>query len=218
MACCLTAPSHYLNQCWLIISSNVYWHSSEGNFTAGISAINHCNWLEKYSSKISLKSPRPQWVKMCGHFKSFIVTEMYSILDWISRKRRIYTLLTVSIMAADGLATQGARTSAAMVLTGVLRIFQCTCWISSKLIIFSVLPLYIELWLVVRHGKPGTLLILNIQYYGCWWPGNIKLAMTWLYEIQIDGLVQDCSISSALAIEILQYCHQNNKLWFFCPE
>ena len=62
MACCLTAPSHYLNQWWLIISK-VQWHSSEGNFTAGISVINHCNWLEKYSPKISLKSPRPQWVK-----------------------------------------------------------------------------------------------------------------------------------------------------------
>ena len=38
MACCLTAPSHYLNQCWLIISK-IKWHSSEGNFTAGISVI-----------------------------------------------------------------------------------------------------------------------------------------------------------------------------------
>ena len=28
MACCLTAPSHYLNQCWLIISK-VLWLSSE---------------------------------------------------------------------------------------------------------------------------------------------------------------------------------------------
>ena len=28
MACCLTAPSHYLNQYWLIISK-VLWHSSE---------------------------------------------------------------------------------------------------------------------------------------------------------------------------------------------
>ena len=30
MACCLTAPSHYLNQCWLIISK-VPWHSPAGN-------------------------------------------------------------------------------------------------------------------------------------------------------------------------------------------
>ena len=28
MACCLTAPSHYLNQCWLI--SKVPWHEFEG--------------------------------------------------------------------------------------------------------------------------------------------------------------------------------------------
>ena len=28
MDCCLTAPSHYLNQCWLIISY-VLWHSSK---------------------------------------------------------------------------------------------------------------------------------------------------------------------------------------------
>ena len=29
MACCLTVPSHYLHQCWLIISE-VLWHSPEG--------------------------------------------------------------------------------------------------------------------------------------------------------------------------------------------
>ena len=30
MACCLTAPSHYLNQCWLMISE-VLWHSPDKN-------------------------------------------------------------------------------------------------------------------------------------------------------------------------------------------
>ena len=40
MACCLTAPSHYLNQCWLIISK-VQWHPSESNFTTDTSAISH---------------------------------------------------------------------------------------------------------------------------------------------------------------------------------
>ena len=33
MTRCLTTQSHYLNQCWLIISK-VEWHSSEGNFTS----------------------------------------------------------------------------------------------------------------------------------------------------------------------------------------
>ena len=32
MACCLTAPSHYLKHYWLIISE-VLWHSPEGIFT-----------------------------------------------------------------------------------------------------------------------------------------------------------------------------------------
>ena len=40
MACCLMAPSRYLNQCWLIINK-VQWHSSEGNFAKDISATNH---------------------------------------------------------------------------------------------------------------------------------------------------------------------------------
>ena len=40
MVCCLTAPSHYLNQCWLIITK-VQWCSSEGNFAWGITAIIH---------------------------------------------------------------------------------------------------------------------------------------------------------------------------------
>ena len=40
MACCLTAPSHYLNQCWLIFSK-VHWHSVEGNLTRDSSPFNH---------------------------------------------------------------------------------------------------------------------------------------------------------------------------------
>ena len=40
MACSLTAPSHYLNQCWLI-KSDVQRHSYKGNFATYSSAINH---------------------------------------------------------------------------------------------------------------------------------------------------------------------------------
>ena len=42
MACCLMAPSHYLNLCWLI-TSRVQWYSSECNFTRNTSAISHWN-------------------------------------------------------------------------------------------------------------------------------------------------------------------------------
>ena len=39
MACCLTAPSHYLNQCWLIISE-VRRHSPGRNFMRDVPTIN----------------------------------------------------------------------------------------------------------------------------------------------------------------------------------
>ena len=42
MACRLTAPSHYLNQRWLIISK-VQWHPSESNFTRDTPATSHWN-------------------------------------------------------------------------------------------------------------------------------------------------------------------------------
>ena len=63
MACCLTAPSHYLHQCWLIISK-VDWHSSKGKFTRDNSPINHWNYLENQVPRISFKFPRGQWVKL----------------------------------------------------------------------------------------------------------------------------------------------------------
>ena len=64
MACCLMAPSHYLNQCWFIFSK-VWQHSSEGNFTIDTSPIYHKNCLKNYLSEISFKSPRGQWVEGC---------------------------------------------------------------------------------------------------------------------------------------------------------
>ena len=62
MACCLMAPSHYLNQCWLIITK-FQWHSSEGNFTIDILVSSHWTLLENYLSKICFRSPVGQWVK-----------------------------------------------------------------------------------------------------------------------------------------------------------
>ena len=62
VACCLTTPSHYMNQCWLIITK-VLWLSYEGNFARDASIINHWNLFENYMSKISFKFPRGRWVK-----------------------------------------------------------------------------------------------------------------------------------------------------------
>ena len=63
MASCLMASSHYLNQCWLIITK-VQWCSPEGNLARDITAISHKKYLENYFSKILLESPRGQWVKL----------------------------------------------------------------------------------------------------------------------------------------------------------
>ena len=41
MACCLTAPSHYLNQCWPIING-VLWYSPHNNFTVSTWDISKC--------------------------------------------------------------------------------------------------------------------------------------------------------------------------------
>ena len=61
MACCLMAPSHYLNQCWLIIRG-VMWHSSVNSFAGIAQDINSGYQFEKDILKISFKSPRGQWV------------------------------------------------------------------------------------------------------------------------------------------------------------
>ena len=61
MACCLTAPSHYLNQCWLIIIE-VQWNSYPGNFARDASTLNHWKMFENYMFKNSFKFPRRQWV------------------------------------------------------------------------------------------------------------------------------------------------------------
>ena len=60
MACCLTAPSHYLNQSWLIISK-AQSHSS-GNHITKDTPYQSLKSVWKWRAKISFKSHRGQWV------------------------------------------------------------------------------------------------------------------------------------------------------------
>ena len=86
MACCLTAPSQYLNQ-WLFIICNckAQWNSSRGNFTWDTSAISCWISLGNYLSKISFKSPRGRWVKwcdlLCSSFSPGDSTFLYGVFD-----------------------------------------------------------------------------------------------------------------------------------------
>ena len=61
MACCLMVPSHYLNQCWLIIIK-VLWHSPEGIFTGNAKDIFPSYEFENYQFNITAASPLVQWV------------------------------------------------------------------------------------------------------------------------------------------------------------
>ena len=70
-ACCLTAPSHYLNQCWLIIRG-VLWHTSESSFAGIAQGIDSGYEFEKDILKNIFKSPRGQWVKLMYQHYSWI--------------------------------------------------------------------------------------------------------------------------------------------------
>ena len=67
MACCLMAPSHHLNQCWLIISVS-HWYLAEGNFT-DIS----CVWKLDYIIENTATSPRGQQVKSTTNYNQVTV-------------------------------------------------------------------------------------------------------------------------------------------------
>ena len=64
---------------------------------------------------------------------------------------------------------------------------QTSCW---------WFEIHLTLWCPCNNT--GVLLICTYQLMSTWW-----LQMSWCH---INGLVQDCSISSAVAMEILQSC------------
>ena len=61
MACCLTAPSHYLNQCWVTISK-VPWHSPKDISIRSTADTRQRNKFENWIFKIASRFPRGQWV------------------------------------------------------------------------------------------------------------------------------------------------------------
>ena len=80
MACCLTAPSHYLNQCWLIIMG-VFCHSApKSNFTGNAQDIYLWYEFENYQLHSRATSPRGErvnvliatncWLNIVGSLRS----------------------------------------------------------------------------------------------------------------------------------------------------
>ena len=66
MACCLTAPSHFLNQCWLVINCFL-WHCHGSNFIGIMEEICPWNAFENFEFNITSISVRCQlthWGRM----------------------------------------------------------------------------------------------------------------------------------------------------------
>ena len=89
MACCLTAPSHYLNQCWLIIS-DVWWHFLE----MPPPSITKIRLSITY--KIAFKCSMGQWVKrglrnqnIRNIYDIKVITEQSRTLKHKGRQRRL---------------------------------------------------------------------------------------------------------------------------------
>ena len=99
MACSLTAPSHYQNQCWIVINCAL-WQSPESSFTRSTHELSPQYAFEDYIVKITTTSPMAnklthwpledfnetfRWVL----FKFILVTDGWSIscgivLIWMS--------------------------------------------------------------------------------------------------------------------------------------
>ena len=67
MACCLTTPSHYLDQCWLIISKALC-HSYEGIMINISEDTNQWYYIKNVIFKIRSRYLRDQWVNVWNGF------------------------------------------------------------------------------------------------------------------------------------------------------
>ena len=98
------APSHYLNQCWLIILG-VPWHSLESNFTGRPHELIHSLCLEITLLNYTT-SPRGQWVKCVSggekmQCQALLTLCMLNFSDWT--KTYIYILCHSSILTCHRL-------------------------------------------------------------------------------------------------------------------
>ena len=95
MACCLMAPSHYLNQCWLM-TKEVLWHSLDSNFTENTSDIYHWNEFEIYQFETVVKSHRGQWVKISRSGQKAAIFQM-TVSETNSWKKLFSILIHLSL-------------------------------------------------------------------------------------------------------------------------
>ena len=126
MTWCLLVPSHYLNQYWAVIKGVLTLLNLGPHPVGPMSQGGHQCWDSCHVSRcISYQNLNPLRAKFfrgnIKHIFIFHVTPLhwYDTGGWdpSSNKPRTYPFYIVNIMAAGVLATQGARASAAMILT-----------------------------------------------------------------------------------------------------
>ena len=113
MACCLTAPSHYLNQCWLI-TSKVLWYSSEDIIIRRFEDTN------QYIFKITLRSPKGQWANGYLWFTCVLqccFTSTRIIVGFLCASPTALLNVRTSFMIADGLMPSDTKPVPQLMLT-----------------------------------------------------------------------------------------------------
>ena len=103
MAWCLTAPSHYLNQCWLT-TQDVLLHLTESNFTRITHELNQLYVFRDYifeitttslrgqEVKITATNPRGQWVNTSGTHE---LNSLAPGRSWHDFKKVIFNLVSL---------------------------------------------------------------------------------------------------------------------------
>ena len=82
--CRVTAPSHYLNQCWQI-NSEALWHSPEVSFIGNTLGFHPWYEFDNYWFKVTAASPRCQWVNRCFFIQiwcDLIITPEANTQSW----------------------------------------------------------------------------------------------------------------------------------------
>ena len=92
IVCCLMAPSHYLNHCW-IITKGLLWHSSpESNFPRSADELNPQHLFGDYTFKITTSFPRGRWVKIplisCFYMRCLCIKSRFQGQGQVIRSHR----------------------------------------------------------------------------------------------------------------------------------
>ena len=97
MACCLTAPSHNLHQCWLAISG-VLWHSPKGNFIWTSQESNSSSeFVWKLHFENSLHIPKSHWIDLSPITSQQLNTSCFLTLGLFGRRVIVVTCVCPSV-------------------------------------------------------------------------------------------------------------------------